>query len=432
MNVSFEPVLRLEIWHDFFLGQPDNPETLPANYDISNTIALVPTRECQTHLKNLRWIFRPQPYGMLLLAQVSPEHEPAARQSVSPSDGFKPFIPVDPNLRLTFGLAIKDSTFTNYTNLPIAPPPGKPSNFLRNQVYYFSNWQGSEADDQLYLTQSLQTFGENPSHALGDLITFQRGSQTLEAAQSDPAKPTKRNIIDLNSNTQGKWLKFPASQYVSAKDYLPRQGLSHTHTLTEASPGKALRFSLLNCNGKETLAQTVQVPDKHPAQTPLPMALNFAGQAPGYYRLRLNDEVLDPSEFVLLDPFAGRDIFALVELSLDTEKVPAPFQLIKQVGDAIALQPKTYRIRFKNRATRWRYRCDRPHKFTDDSLPANLEVLTDKTYATKYPVGLRQQPKLQFRDGNDKLLPAASAAVIHPEVEPSSRTVTAIYSDIYL
>ncbi|AFY70345.1 hypothetical protein Pse7367_2077 [Thalassoporum mexicanum PCC 7367] len=433
MNVSFKPILRLEIWHDYYLGQLDGLDTLPANYDISEAIALIPTFHCQHVLRNLRWLFRPQPYGATLLAHIDATEDTHANSETTETTGLIPIVPIDPNTKLTFWLVVRDRNFANYTNLSL--------DSSGERIYYFSNQWGNRSGDRLFLTQPLQSYQAGAEYPLGHLVIYRNGQEniTLEASRyqasaSQTPKLSNSKELDHNSNLDeanlsssdaGEWNQLPSSQYVSTKDHLPQQGLSYK----QFSSGDNIQFSLVNLNGQETFSLAIQVPKGHPAGAALPINLDFTGQDPGFYRLLLNSDQID--QFILCNPMVSHDAFALIELSFNPSILTSPFRLLDQE----TLHPKTYSIRFRNRATHWRYHYDRPHGFTIDSLPSNLQLIDDKTYVTKHPIGLCQQPKQLFTDGNSKKLPAPRMATIKPLIESipnGSRNITAIFSDIYL
>lgn len=438
MKLTFKPILRLEIWHDYYLNQAKGIDALPVGYNVAEAIALIPTQECQSVLRNLRWLARPQPYGAMLLAQIDTRDQPS-----HPNDTeLEPVVAIDAEVRLTFWLVVRDRNFSNYTNLPLDTPS--------NHIYYFSNRLGNQVGDRLFLTHPLPPYTAGATYPLGQLVAYQNDMEpvTLEAIQYQSAASESPQLIDSagldNGNgstinhasagsTTGEWMPLPYSQYVSASDVLLRQGWFYKTILPHATPETDLRFSLVNLNGRETVALTVQVPKHHPGHTPLSINLNFTGQQPGYYQLLLNGNRLD--DFVLFDPMMGRDALALIEISLSPHVVPPAFQLLEKREEHLHLRPRTYRIHFKNRATRWRYRCDRPHRFTTDQLPSYLQIIDAQTYATKHPIGLCRQPKRFLIDGNHKPLPAPDVSMIKPLIESTpngSRTITAIFSDTYL
>ncbi|MBD2095631.1 hypothetical protein H6F90_10740 [Trichocoleus sp. FACHB-591] len=438
MKLAFKPIFRLEIWHDYYLNSVKEVDALPIGFDVAEAIALIPTQECQSVLRNLRWLIRAQPYGAIVLAQIDTRDQPSLRDDVE----LESVVPIDTELRLAFWLVVRDRNFANYTNLPLDTPS--------NHIYYFSNRSGNHVGDRLFLTRPLPSYEEGATYSLGQLVSYQNGTElmTLEAIRHQSTTSESPQLINSarldNGNgpavnhaspasTLGEWMSLPYSQYVSVSDVILRQGWLYKTILPQATPGTDLQFSLVNLNGRETVAPAVQVPKHHPASTPLPVNLNFTGQQPGYYQLQLDGNRLD--EFVLFDPMAGRDALALIEISLSPRVVLPAFQLLEERKDSLHLRPKTYRIHFKNRATRWRYRCNRPHKFTADQLPPYLQIIDAQTYATKHPIGLCHQPRCFLRDGNEKPLPAPDVSMIKPLIESTpdgSRTVTAIFSDTYL
>ncbi|QIR36409.1 hypothetical protein HCG51_06310 [Tolypothrix sp. PCC 7910] len=397
MNL-YKRLLNLELWHDYYLGQPDPPETLPTNYDISSTLTLVPTSDCLRSLRNLRWIFRPQSHGGSLFAQVA---------EVSPNV-FKTVLKIDRPLRLTFWLVVRDRYFANFTNLPLTT--------TRKQIYYFSNTSGNQGQ-ALFLTQPLSAYAANSEYRLGQLVSY--AGKTLEALRFQAAANTIPNDSD--------WDTLPNSQYVSELDLLPRQGLYRTYNIANANPGDRFRLTLVDVNQQETYALEATIPDRHIPGDDFAVNLNFAGQIPGRYRLLLNGSEVD--DFVLFDPLTGKDAFALVEIAVNSNAVSTTFSLLQTNAGNTLIQPKTYVIRYKNRSTRWRYRYEKPHGFTADKLP-DFELIDVKTYATKRPLGLRLRPDSLLTDGKDNPLPAPGVTLIKPEIkQPSDMT---IYSDIHL
>ncbi|MBD2335991.1 hypothetical protein H6G64_03160 [Calothrix sp. FACHB-156] len=397
MNL-YKRLLNLELWHDYYLGQPDPPESLPSNYDISSTLALVPTVECLRSLRNLRWVFRPQPRGASIFAQVV---------EVSPNV-FKTLLKIDRPLRLTFWLLVRDRYFANFTNLPLTT--------TRKQIYYFSNTSGNQGQ-ALFLTQPLSAYTANSEYRLGQLVSY--AGKTLEALRYQATANTIPNDSD--------WQTLPNSQYVSELDLLPRQGLYRTYNIANANPGDRFRLMLVDVNQQATYTLEVTIPDRHTPGDDFAVNLNFAGQIPGRYQLLLNGVAVD--EFVLFDPLVGKDAFALIEIAVNSNVVPTAFNLLQPNAGNTLIQPKTYVIRYKNRSTRWRYRYEKPHGFTADKLP-DFELIDAKTYATKRPLGLRLRPDSLLTDGKDNPLPAPGVALIKPEIkQPSDMT---IYSDIHL
>ena len=395
----YKKILDLELWHDYYLGQPETLESLPGNYDVSKLLTIEPTPACLQILKNLRWIFRTQPSGASIFVPVNGK-----------PDDFQPQISIDRPERLTFWLIVRDGYFANFTNLPLVKNP--------DQIYYFSNLTDNRVSSRLFLTQPLPTYRPSAEYLLGQLI--KRGNNTLEAiAYQAKAAPT------FNPND---WNTLPGNQYVSNLDYLPRQALARVYTSPKANPGDTFQLKLVDVNGVETFAVDVIASAQHPPGAKISIDLNFTGQLPGRYQLTQNGTEID--NFVIIDPIANRDILGLVEISLNSSSIKPAFTLLKTKAGKISINPQTYAIRFKNRLTRWRYRYEQPHGFTTANIPT-FDLIDDKTYATKQLLGLQSPSAYLLTDGKDRPLPPPSVTLIKPEIDVD-RHITNIFSDIHL
>jgi hypothetical protein len=380
------------------LGQPD-PPALPTSYDISDLLAIVPTSDCVNILKNLRWSFRSQGYGGDIFANVVED---------TPSN-FQTQLPINQPYRLTFWLVIKNEYFTNFTNLALST--------IQNQIYYFSNLNNNKGY-ALFLTKPLLAYTANTEYRLGQMVTH--GSNTLESLHYGTSAGNNPNNTD--------WNILPNSQYVSDRDRLLRQSTSRTQIIQSVNPKDTFRFTLVDVNARETFVFEVTAPSNHQSGSALSVNLNFRGQVAGRYRLILNGIEVD--EFILTESIPPRNAFALVEIVLNPDLVSPAFSLLESNAVKTLIRPKTYVIRFKNRATRWRYRYEKDHGFAENELP-KFDLLDDKTYATKLPLGLCLRPTKLPIDGKGNLLPAPSVRLIKPEIDPS-HNVTNIFSDIHL
>lgn len=306
-----------------------------------------------------------------------------------------------------------DRYFANFTNLSLTTNGKK--------IYYFSNLSGNQGH-ALFLTQPLPSYTPKTEYHLGQLINYE--GKTLEALHDQASASVKPNNQD--------WDILPPSQYVSDQDRLTKQGLSRTYKIPTANPGETRGFTLQDVNEQLTFAVNVNIPAHHQPGNAIACHLNFAGQDPGRYRLYLDGIQVD--EFVLLDLMAATNAFGLVEIVLNSQLVPSAFSLLLPQNQQTLIQPRTYVIRFKNRATHWRYRYEKPHGFTKEDLP-NFELKDEKTYFTKRPQGLLQRPKRLLTDGKDRLLPAPGVMLIKPEtrIDPQTqKKAIAIFSDIHL
>jgi hypothetical protein len=409
VKILYKKILNLEFWHDYDLGQPNPPQPLPARYNIGDVLTLIPTSDCVRILKNLRWVFRPQPEGAAIFADV---HEGTAANT------FQTTIQITQPYRLTFWLLVRDRYFTNFTNLPLTSS--------QNQIYYFSNLSGNQGH-ALFLTQPLALYEKDETYSLGQLVTYQ--DNTLEAIRYPISASDTPNTTD-------DWAILPGSQYVSARDRLPQRTVFGQRWTAAANPGDTFRFALVDMNAQEVFVSEAIAPDTHPPGQMFTVHLNFAGLPPGRYELSVNGASID--EFVLKDGAAPPNTFALVEIFLNPDLVPPAFSLLQPNSGQTLIQPKTYVIRFKNRATYWRYRYAQPHQATEQDPPPDhffvinpaFKVIDQNTYVTKQPVGLRRQLD-QLLNDNHKPLPIPSVTLIEPELD-ASHHIAKIFSNIHL
>ncbi|MDJ0728832.1 MAG: hypothetical protein QNJ33_02460 [Crocosphaera sp.] len=405
IQIIYQPLLHIQLWHDYILGQPD-PPTLPDSYDISDLFTLVPTSECVRTLKNLRWVYRPNNRGGQIFAQVK----------AVDAENFATQFPIKEPHQLTFWLIIKNPYFANFSNLPLTTPG--------NTLYYFSNLSNNQGHN-LFLTHSLPTYTPEREYAIGEFVTHE--GELLEALTYIGSAEEEIN--------EDNWQTIePNSQYVSALDRLSWQSFSRTQIIPNLNPGDNFSLKLINANEQETFIFQGTAPPNHPPESPLTVNLNFGQQRVGKYQLTLNDTRVD--EFVLKKAIAASNAWGLVEIILNDNLVSREFSPLEQSGQQTLIRPKTYVIRWKNRSTRWRYHYEEssafePEDFSDFDQLFDLDPSQEQTYATKDLFGLLLRPSTFLTNQQSQRLPAPGVTRIVPQTDDNQQ-ITAIFSDIYL
>lgn len=156
-NILFE----FHLLHHYFLNKGlQNFENMSdeeqlrqlSRYQVLNFMEIIPTPESLQQIKNYKWKYISTPTGFLIASNADPENE------------TKPFLPPDDQLKLTFILKTKDSSFYNFSNLPL--------NISGDRVFYFNNLE-KDNSDQLSLSKSAVS-GNPPLKYIGqdDLIKF--------------------------------------------------------------------------------------------------------------------------------------------------------------------------------------------------------------------------------------------------------------------
>lgn len=409
MPVLYRPVCNLQLWHDFMLGQPDPAELSLDGYAIDEWLEIIPTRSCTQQLQNLRWAFRPQGFGGTIFARVEAD-----------GSGFRSFVPVERAYRLTFWIKVKQSAFFQATNLPLqAPGP---------LGYHFSNVSGVSGH-ALFLSAGLPAYAGGSTYRVGALV--QHGGQTWEAHRQldSPAAPA----------SGGPWQALPATEYVSDGDQLPLTPLSLRHQLGSADPGDAYQVELRDILGQPGLLHEGTVGDTHPAGDPFMIHVDLTGLEPGRYEMLVNGASLTPAQHYLhLPPQAHPQALGLIEVALDPSGVPSDFALTDT--DSL-IQPRDYVIRFKNLATRWRYRYRNsigslapnptptlPPGWTLDQGQRTITSVAPQALRARY--GIFELPLL-IGSSTEVKLPAPALSALRPE-RGAGPQITEFYSDIFL
>ncbi|SMO64073.1 hypothetical protein SAMN06265379_10416 [Saccharicrinis carchari] len=126
-SIRYKPLFEVNIYHLFFLDK-GNDEYLSmtgqekdkqdTDYNISDTINIVPTSESLQKIAGRGLIFRANEFGFSVWSKVSS------------ADDAEPFIALDDTLELTFLLKLRDGMFFNYTRLDLENT---------DKLFYFSN-----------------------------------------------------------------------------------------------------------------------------------------------------------------------------------------------------------------------------------------------------------------------------------------------------
>lgn len=149
IQISYRPLCSVKILHGYYL----HPTVLPANtlnpeqqrdvssnlarsssYTVLNDLTITPAVATQQLMAGYRIIFRTDALGFSLWLQVEKRGET-----------FSPFIPFTEPLYLTFQLQVKQTSFWNFTNLPL--------NDLSSSLYYFSNQANNSSGGTHYLNR---------------------------------------------------------------------------------------------------------------------------------------------------------------------------------------------------------------------------------------------------------------------------------------
>jgi hypothetical protein len=149
IQISYRPLCSVKILHGYYLHpnilsanilNPDQQRDISDNlarsssYTILKDLTITPAVATQQLMAGYRIVFRSDGLGFSLWLQVEKHGEI-----------FSPFIPFTEPLCLTFQLQVKQTSFWNFTNLPL--------NDSSSSLYYFSNQANNSSGGTNYLNR---------------------------------------------------------------------------------------------------------------------------------------------------------------------------------------------------------------------------------------------------------------------------------------
>jgi hypothetical protein len=307
-------------------------------YDVREFLDITPTAECRKNLERHHCIFKQSSTGIIVgMKAESNELEPLK---------FKPFHDLDDDLAFTFLLDLKDPSFLNYTALPLTGNGGN--------VYLFQNSKGSLARFFPSLCALPDKHVNNFEYMPGDMViddittpatffTAINKSISVPADNYDPAE----HPDDWQSEKKSDG--FPIS-YANLNDrhLLVRQRMVYRVKIAGIKPVIVVKSALGTTitPGITVIPEDILLPGE--CQT---IQIDLAGLPEGFYSMHVESAdhlYKDDVAFYLLQQKEAP--FGIVRLAVTSDT--AAYDMLDQQGSLLS---PAYELRFRNRATHWRY-----------------------------------------------------------------------------
>ena len=450
-------LFEVDVWHDYGLNRGgtiyealslSQQAQVMGQYASDRFLKIQPTAATMQTLAGQQLLFRSTQTGFLVAAKLGP----AALDA-------QPLIPLGSDFQLTFALQIVDPYFFNYTALSDNVPP----------FYWLSNESGNEIGEKRFLSRSVPSFDAGRAYLADELYSEPAAGDTMNLfrARQDTgptATPTSDHwelmpantfdasltyvegaIVLANNqlyralqavaagsdlNNASLWEPFDsiANQYVTSADRLAVRPPVFTLELSDVALTQATVRILRGTTTAVAWERTFESTDG-PLET---VQVTLSAMRSGRYRLELLDAALVPQpalgfEFYL-DATAVRDRwFGVIAIGLGSDN----FALLDSSGN---LRSPRYRLRFLNRASRWRYRFPADQAIGTGAdvapeVPENQQVLVtaQPRPLTRYGPGIRlQADDAGTADVSEEVL------LPEPDVRRIQRQNAQWYSDIYL
>ncbi len=411
---KYVKLFEVKIFHDYFLNLGDVPhealfdsmrEGAHDNYSLTRHVDIFPTSNSEKALAGQKMLFRSTADGFFVAVQIDDS-----------GDTIRPMIPLANNFKLEFALKIVDPRFFNYTALKTTSP-----NF-----YLFENTSTNIVASELFLSKAVAEFDPNTIYE-ADQIYVATSDSTLNLFRAiretgpavspvaadweqvpnntyDPTVSYSLDAIvlsenklyralvadpasDLTDSTQWSQFAILANQYVTPLDAI--QSYSHYSNLDVAQFGlEKINVKITRSAELEVLWQKQFISESGILET---LQLNLQSLATGHFNLTLydtsNSEIANSSFNFYLNPKAVSDKwFGVIAITA----AESDFSLLADDG---ALRTPVYKIRFMNRASRWRYIFPQ-----DQAVGAGAQVAIEDSnnqiLVTELP-----KPLTQFGDG---------------------------------
>lgn len=459
-TLQYKRLFSVDILHGYYLNQPKGKffeahlekkqAELLARFDIRKDLSVVPTPETKKILTNRKWVFRSTHTGFFIGAEVD--------GTAAAGGLFRPSIPLEEEIKLTFAMKAVNPFFFNYTNLRLSENRHKP--------YYFGNEAGNNKGTALYLSRPVEAFDPGKSYDPGDVYVDDSLAPTqlfealrkvdpgaidvadwqavIPVAGPVPVAPFNQGDVLILSNVlyvakgatanpppdPANWEERPLShQYVTAEDRIRMLPSVFSIDITASVTPKAVLKLSAPDSGELIFSQAVE---GNPFLSVFPVDLRTV--PPGRYRFQLENHAGTPIStacdglFYLDQETYNQQVFGIIELTYKPSSPASPYDWI--AGPDQEIQSPVYTIRFKNRSTYWRFIFNRDQVVADADLgELERDGTTEETrkFRTAQPKPLIQGFEDVRKFDTTELLPNPRVNLVKPD--PID---TQIYSEIFV
>ncbi len=305
MNLKYAIVFMVQILNDYYT------DLQCADLDIT------PTDDTVAILNGQRMLYKTIGNNFVVLVKVD--------------DSGKPFIALDPTVKLRFNIGINNTDFINYTNINYRP--------LTQGKYYFTNINQTTLNTVLYLSAAVSLYKNTNTYSIGDLAAD--GSNNVYEAIKGSSKTNKHALTDT-----AYWRNKGIAQYVNGNDAIAFTGSNCIITTASASDFTIKIYGLTTATSAYTTLLATTTQNFPIAQTSV--AVDLTGMTYGKYRISVNGV----DTFVYYDEVAVKQNNAGIIEIFNYLPVANDFALFDTSG---VPKQKTFTVRFANRSAIWKY-----------------------------------------------------------------------------
>jgi|GEM_PF-972377 len=346
MTVTYNILFEVKILHHYFLnkgrenyeGMTDDAKAdMMLKYDVREFLDITPTPECRKNLDRHHCIFKQTSTGIIVGMR--------AESNMQNPSKFKPFPDLDDDLAFTFLVNLNDPLFLNYTALPLTENSGN--------VYLFQNMKGSHAREFPSLCSLPDKHVNNYKYLPGDMVIDDLNTPAtlftaINKSKSDAAENYDPATHFDDWQSEKKSDGFPIS-YANLNDrhLLVRQTMAYRVKKAGIKPTIVVKsaFGTTVTPKITVIPEDLLLPEEF--QT---IQVDFGGLPEGFYSMHVESDdpdCQDAIDFYLLQQKVAP--FGILRLAVKSDTTE-----YDMLHDGCILSP-AYELRFRNRATHWRY-----------------------------------------------------------------------------
>ena len=339
--IKYHRLFEVRIFHSFhlrdevaFYNMTDEDkanELIMTNYNILNDLEIVPTDSCQKLLSGYRLRFKASSIGFVVGVETE--------QSVDVASQLKPLISIEEDTVFNFRIKIKNTSWTNFTNMRLTPSmKGK---------FHFNNFDYLDKKQFPSFTLTPAPHQSNRSYEMGEIVS--------NANNIYKSKIKTDGTVPVNNTAIWDNITANFNNYVSYQDrqLLPSK-INYQIIPNSGSDIQNINFDLIRPDN--SVAQSIPLTG---TETIEQVKLDYSEEPAGIYTLDvISTDGYEDAKPVLIDddlydPYDWASVSIAHKLNLGDFRILEPNGDLRVEG--VETKHPVFEIRIQSRQTYWKY-----------------------------------------------------------------------------
>ncbi len=340
--ITYKPLFEIRLLHHYHLDKggaggdyllfdlatTEEQDIMLRQYDIETFLRIEPTPGCAALLKKHHCIFRRQGDRIMVAVKVVLD---------TVLNKYKPFVPLADDLAFRFRYRAIDKDFLNYTGLPMQQE--------KSSIFFFQNKKEGSVRTYPALSKAAPVRDNSKTYSAGEILLTADLASVLIADRITGPVNTPSQTFTTDPKVGGN-----ALAYVNRNDLIRTSGNLLSVDTGLQDRREDVTVSVTN-NAGTAISPKIIIFEK----TNTTLQVDFSPFEEGLYTVHLEDAGSAYSEDVLFYLQKEQDDSdGIIQINVKSDD--ASFNLVNANGTIKeGSQMKSFLLRFKNRATVWRY-----------------------------------------------------------------------------